>query len=146
MADSGQEIADAIVTHLNSQEFGFGFSAESPDDPQRDINFEASGEPHLGTKCFAIPVSDSEEKVDRQGVLVTPVIHLFVSRFMNKNDGITRKTMDEFVADIRASIRFVKMAEFHWSATETVTKYDPDKLRTQDRFFSVLALSYINVE
>ena len=146
MADPGQEIADAIVTHLNAQDLGFGFAAASPEDPQKEINFDGMGDPHVGTKCFVIPVADSEEKIDKAGVIMSPTINVFVSRFLSGKDGVTRRVMDDFVHDIRTTIRFVQMAGYHSQGTETVTKYDPDKLRTQDRFFAVLALSYVNVE
>ena len=38
------------------------------------------------------------------------------------------------------------MGSYVYHDTSVVTKYDADKLRTQDRFFSVFSVAYLDVE
>ena len=144
MADAGQTIADALADHLSAQDLDFGFSATSPEDPAAEINFDGAGEPHPGTLVFVVPVEDTEERIDRGSVQVSPVVNVFVSRWLSA-DGVTRRTMGDFMADLRGAIRFKSQAGYAWQQTQTITKYDPDKLRTQDRFFSVLGVTYLGV-
>ena len=141
--DPGQKIADALAVFINTQDLGFGFQCEAPQDPALTINFEGAGEPHSGTRCYVVPVSEVEERIDRGSVLVSPVVQLFVSRYLD--DGVTRQTMGDFIVSLKDSIRFEAMAGFFWQEPNTITKYDPERLRTSDRFFSVLGITYSGV-
>ncbi|MCP4228868.1 MAG: hypothetical protein GY771_01800, partial [bacterium] len=110
-------------------------------------NLDGNGQPHAGVKLVAIPVGDVEENFDRgSAVTVRPTVNLFVSRYLDIDGAITRKTMGAYLHEIVVSLRGVKMDSYDWEKTEVVTKYDPEKLRTQGRFLAVLGLTYMDLQ
>lgn len=149
MAESGQSIADAIVVHVESQAAGTysqKFSIVAPDDPQALIDFEGTEQQQSGTCVFVVPVGKRIEKLDRGGAVgVHPTINVFVSKFLD-DDPPQRKEMNAFVDELEGSLRFIDMNSFVWEGAEIITLYDPERLRTQDRFFSVFGLLYWDLE
>ena len=147
MPEHGQAIADAIVVAVKEQPegtFDFKFEIEAPEDPQQKIDFEGERR-HDGLRVFVAPVSKEISRIDRGGtVQVNPTINIFVSKFISEG-GPGRKALSHFVDQLERSLR-TEMAGACWGSSEIITLYDPIRLRTQDRFFSVIGLTFFDVD
>lgn len=140
MTDPTEDIADAIVIYINHPDrqaaFSFRFVASNPPEPSREMETELEG-----LRVLAFPYGDEAERIGRGGQAAEN--YLVTVMVMRKiTDTITRARLLGLVREIRLAIRHAQMAGYSWTADETITKYDPEQLRSSGTFTSVFRTTF----
>ena len=143
MSDAGETVADLLVTFLNGESYSLAFVATNPEDPQRELDLVGAAVLVEGLRVFVVPTGETRERLDKAAVKVTTTVNIFISRVRKKE--VTKKALNELTSEILDSLDYIDMGTHTWEASETVSKYDVEKLEVQDRFLSVLGISYYDV-
>lgn len=144
--DPAELIAADMLTYLDDAARDFdadvgpddAFSV--PSDPSAELQREA-----ITLRVLIIPVGDSETKIER-GTKVLAVHQVNVVAIVPSSDTITRAKFNGFVYAVKQSLRGVRMNGYAWSGIDTLTKFDPDQIRTRAQFVAAFQVRYTGIE
>ena len=135
---SAANIADAVVTELNSGVFNPPFTAQRVLLPLFTL-------PELADlKVTVVPVSRSEEMVSRGSVLNRFEIHIAVQKKISQieTDVPPLITLTDAIGDYMRFRRLAGVPEALWVKTDVEVIYAPEHLLNDRVFTSVLKLHY----
>jgi hypothetical protein len=138
MSDPCEDICDALVEFLNSQDEGtysLEFLADKPEDPNGELDKADDN-----VKVLFWPHGESEAKIGRTGQVVRKFsVAMLVLRKLSGD--FTRRALSDFATEVMDSLRGEKMADRRYSTAET-TKTDLVQLHEDKRLAVATILTY----
>lgn len=142
IVDPGEAIAEAIVEFLNAQELSLKFTATKPDDTRTAYSVEDDS-----LRVIVTPIN--EEKVSRigRGGEMHEFFTVAVAVVRQLTNDMTRTMLANFLRQINIALRgngsaVPMMAGHHWSACETLLRFDPTVIQEDNTFRGVLNVRY----
>lgn len=143
-ADPGEAIAADLMEYLNETPLSLGFDAEKPEDMTAAYKLER---PSL--TLLLAPFDEEAEHIDRGGT-AREVFRTNIVVTRNLSAEFSRDRLSRFAREVKLAIRGKHLnlkdhGSFKWVGDETPVKYDPEHIRQQRRFTSIIRILHLGI-
>lgn len=130
------DIADAVVTVLNANDFSVAFEAARAYVPRAELKALD------GVQVTVVPRSIAVEPITRVQDSQVVEIHVGIQQSCSADDLVALDALMDLVQEVRNYLKRRHLSNAKWLSIENAPIYDPAHLREKNVFTSLITVTY----